>query len=187
MFAIALFLLSTVSTTDELYLYYAMLGGLGGAAIFAPMVANVGFWFHANRGLALGLATAGQAFGQAMVPFASSFIIAAVGWSNAYMALGTTSLVVLLILAVFIRVPEGHEEATRRARAVAQQTQSGEAPLNVWTVVAVLCVATVFVVSPWPHHCCTSRGRMTKRQHLCITAMLAASRTTADSISGFAT
>ena len=144
MFAIALFLLSTVSTTGELYLYYAMLGGLGGAAIFAPMVANVGFWFHANRGLALGLATAGQAFGQAMVPFTSSFIIAAVGWSNAYLALGTASLVVLLILAMFIRVPKGHEEATRRARAVAQQPQSDDAPLNVWTIVAVLSIATVF-------------------------------------------
>jgi len=52
---------------------------LGTAAFFAPLLANVGSWFDHQKGLALGIATAGQALGQGVVSFLAGHLIATSG------------------------------------------------------------------------------------------------------------
>ena len=114
----ALYLLSNVSTPLGLYLLFALLGGFGAGAIFTPLITNVGYWFSKNKGLALGLATAGQAAGQSLVPL-TSFLIAEQGWREAFVTLGLIFGVALLALCVLIRVPPGHAQALARAQAPA--------------------------------------------------------------------
>jgi MFS family permease len=100
-------LLASQSALWQFYLYYCLLGGFGVSALDAPLLANVGNWFDRNKGLALGLATAGRALGQGLVPFVSGLLISASGWREAYTTLGILSLVVLLPLAFFHKEPAG--------------------------------------------------------------------------------
>jgi MFS family permease len=123
----------------QLYLLF-FVGGLFGAGLFAPLIALVGNWFPAGAGLAIGIASAGQAVGQGGIPFATAFLIEAFGWRHAFFVQGVASLVVMTPLALLIREPPP-------ARAVAAPTQR-HGPLAP-TVVVVWLSASVFL-------CCTT-------------------------------
>jgi predicted MFS family arabinose efflux permease len=92
---------------DRLWHFYLLffLAGSFGAALFAPLIALVGSWFPAGAGLAIGLASAGQALGQGGVPFATAFLIEGLGWRGAFLALGFTSLALMVPLALLVRAP----------------------------------------------------------------------------------
>lgn len=66
----------------QFYLLFFLAGFLGAGALFAPLVANVGNWFKINVGLALGIASAGQAVGQGGVPYGAALLISA-QWAGA--------------------------------------------------------------------------------------------------------
>jgi MFS family permease len=143
--AASLYLLSAIKTPMGLYLLFALLGGLGAGAIFTPMITNVGYWFSKNKGLAIGLATAGQAAGQAMVPFSASFLIASHGWRDAFTTLGMVFGVGLLLLSPLIRVPPGHAEAVNKAKnPAATPGDQASSALSPAMIVGWLSIATIF-------------------------------------------
>jgi len=120
----ALLLLATQSALWQFYLYYGLLGGFGSSALDAPLLSNVGNWFSRNKGLALGLALAGRALGQGLVPFSAGLLIASYGWRDAYAILGIICVAGMLPLAFIVRNPPGlaqAKEASRRASAAEQQ------------------------------------------------------------------
>jgi MFS family permease len=92
-------------------------GFLGGGALFAPLIALVGNWFRVGGGLAIGIASAGQAIGQGGVPFGTSFLIASLGWRGAMLTQGIVSLLVLVPLALLLRDPPGQRPAAAGAAA----------------------------------------------------------------------
>ena len=100
---VCLLLTSQVSALWQVYVIFFFAGALGGGALFAPIFATVGNWFPGMAGLAIGIAAAGQAVGQGGVPFISAYLIEALGWRGAMMALGTATLVVLVPLAACMR------------------------------------------------------------------------------------
>ncbi|HEX7928384.1 MAG TPA: MFS transporter [bacterium] len=132
----------------QFYGSYVLLGGFGAAAIFAPMMANVGGWFSKRRGLAIGLTTAGQALAQGGVPYVSALIIAGFGWRSAYAVLGITSLVVLLPLTLLIKQPP---KAAVGAKAGSQEYLMVPAlpSLALLSAAAVFCCITM--ASPLVH------------------------------------
>jgi MFS family permease len=120
----ALLLLATQSALWQFYLYYCLLGGFGSSALDAPLLSNVGNWFNRNKGLALGLALAGRALGQGLVPFGAGLLIASYGWRDAYAILGIICVAGMLPLAFIVRNPPGlaaAKEASRRATVAEQQ------------------------------------------------------------------
>lgn len=92
---------------DRLWQFYLLffLGGIFGAALFAPLIALVGSWFPAGAGLAIGIAAGGQALGQGAVPFLGAVLIESFGWRGAFLALGGISLTVMVPLALLVREP----------------------------------------------------------------------------------
>ena len=146
----SMLLLASQSALWQFYLYYCLLGGFGVSALDAPLLANVGNWFHRNKGLALGLATAGRALGQGFVPFGSGLLISSSGWRDAYTTLGILSLVVLLPLAFFIRNPPGLQEAKEASRKVTASEQDEAYPVPPKLAVAWLSGSGLF--------CCTCMG-----------------------------
>jgi MFS family permease len=146
----ALLLLGTQSSLWQFYLYYTLLGGFGAAALDAPLLANVGNWFDRNKGLALGVALAGRALGQGLVPFTAGLLIAHYGWRSAYAILGIVCVAVMLPLAVFIRNPPGLARAKEAARQASAAEQEARYPVPPRLVVTWLCVAGLF--------CCTCMG-----------------------------
>jgi len=89
----------------QLLLLSFVAGFLGGGALFAPLIALVGNWFRVGAGLAIGIASAGQAIGQGGVPFGTSHLITALGWRGAMLTQGLVSLAVLVPLALLLRDP----------------------------------------------------------------------------------
>jgi MFS family permease len=78
-------------------------GAFGAGALFGPLFALVGAWFRAGAGLAIGLASAGQAIGQGGMPLLDSLLIDALGWRAAFAAVGAGSFVLLVPLTLLVR------------------------------------------------------------------------------------
>jgi MFS family permease len=100
---VSLLLTSQVRALWQVYVIFFFAGALGGGALFAPIFATVGNWFPGMAGLAIGIAAAGQAIGQGGVPLLSAYLIEALGWRGAMMALGIATLAILSPLAARMR------------------------------------------------------------------------------------
>src|SRR3546814_9178914 len=59
---------------------YGALVGVGGSAMFAPLIADVSLWFSGRRGLAIGLAAAGNYFAGTLWPPVLAHFIELSGW-----------------------------------------------------------------------------------------------------------
>jgi MFS family permease len=123
--------------------------GVGGAALFTPLLANLGGWFNRNKGLAMGIATAGQSLGQGLVPYVASLLIAAFGWRMAYNSMGIAVLAVLFPLALLIRNPplRAEPQAGDSAPGLSQGDISSYAQprttLSLVSLAAVFCCITM--------------------------------------------
>ena len=96
----------------QFYMLFFIAGALGGGAFFAPVIALVGGWFRTGAGLAIGIASAGQAVGQGLVPYGSGYLIEAVGWQGALSYLGIMCAVTLLPLSFMMIEPPKSEDAS---------------------------------------------------------------------------
>ncbi|MEO3430827.1 MFS transporter [Pelagibius sp. CAU 1746] len=124
----------------QFYLLFFLAGAFGGGALFAPLIALVGNWFHKGGGLAIGIAAAGQGVGQGGVPFGTAFLIEALGWRGAFMAQGLITLALLLPLALLMRAPP-----QRGAHATGGREDAPPLPLS--TVIPTMSLAVLM--------CCT--------------------------------
>jgi len=128
----------------QLYLLFFMAGMLGGGALSAPLMALVGNWFALGAGLAIGIASAGQALGQGGVPFTGAYLIEAFGWRGAMMTQGLITLAVLLPLGLLLRDPPD----TASQGVLADETPSGlpNTLITAWISAAVIfCCACMAV------------------------------------------
>lgn len=144
---IAFFLLARIDTLAELYLYHALIGLLGFSAITIPLINVLTHWFTVNRGMAVGLATAGGAMGQGLMPFLARNLILWQGWREAYVSLGILYLVVLIPLALLVRNPPSADGASMGLNAVDQEQPNSYA-LPRERLILLLCIAVIF--------CCTT-------------------------------
>lgn len=133
------------SITTELWQFYVLIfvaGFFGAAAISVPIMAAVGSWFPVGAGLAIGIASAGQALGQGGVPFVSSILIGTFGISNALALTGGAMLLLMVPLALILGQPPA---STKSAAANAAKDAGGYQKFS--TFVPVMCFATLL--------CCT--------------------------------
>jgi len=147
---IAFLLLSRLTSTTELYLYHALLGVLGLGAIMAPLNSLVALWMPRRPGLAIGVVSAGGAFGQGVMPFLARHLVLVQDWRHAYVTLGVLSLVIMVPLALLLRNPPRPTPGLGIGTSSAG-LRFGVAPswLIGWLCVAVLfccvCMATPIV------------------------------------------
>ena len=129
----------------QYYLLFFLAGFLGAGSLFAPLIANVGNWFKSGAGLAIGIASAGQAVGQGGVPFGTAILIGKMGIRGTLTAMGVITLVVLIPLAMLIRQPPGKSGAVT---GVSSDQDKSPVPLPPNVVIAWMSLAVVF--------CCTT-------------------------------
>jgi MFS family permease len=144
---IAFGLLAHLTALWQLHLLYALLGGVAGAACFAPLIAITGNWFERRKGLALGITTAGQSLGYAIVPFLARELITTQGWRATYTALAVLCAAVVGAMALLLRDPPGLAAARRAAAApsgAAAAAATPAAPLPSGITVAWLSAAALF-------------------------------------------
>jgi MFS family permease len=128
----------------HLYTLFFIAGALGGGAIAGPIMALVGSWFTRGAGLAIGIASGGQALGQGGMPFTGAFLIEAMGWRGAMAAQGILTLAVLLPLALLLRDPESRDGSA----ALSHETPSGlpNSLITGWISLAVIGCCTCMAV-----------------------------------------
>ena len=84
---------------------YAILVGLGfGATTITVNSALISRWFDRNRGIALGIASAGVSAGQAIVIPLTTVVLVEWGWRQGFLILGSlTAIALTLVVALVVR------------------------------------------------------------------------------------
>ncbi len=96
-------LMSRVTTIWQLYLFYGVIVAAGMSGGFVPMVSTVARWFTKRRGMMTGIIVSGIGLGTMVVPPLANWLISSYEWRTSYIILGFGILVLLVLLAQFLR------------------------------------------------------------------------------------
>jgi MFS family permease len=102
-----LVLASRASTVQEFQFCYGVLVGVGGGAIFAPLMATVTGWFDRHRSLAVSLVSAGMGVAPMTVAPIAAVLVSKYDWRFAQLLIGLTVWVLLLPAAFLVRRAPG--------------------------------------------------------------------------------
>jgi MFS family permease len=86
-------------------LAHGLLGLLGGAATFAPLMADTGLWWNRRRGIAMAVCASGNYIAGTLWPPLAQWGISHYGWRPTYIALGLFCGVGMALLAFLMRQP----------------------------------------------------------------------------------
>ncbi|MGH9805792.1 MAG: MFS transporter, partial [Terriglobia bacterium] len=114
------------SYADSLTLLYigAIVGGIGGGAVYATSVGQAVKWFPDRRGLAVGLTAAGYGAGAVLTVIPIRYVIAHYGYEAAFLWFGIVQGAVVFVLAWFIRAPQPGELAGAPPAKVSMTSRS---------------------------------------------------------------
>ncbi|NNU80904.1 MFS transporter [Halovulum dunhuangense] len=120
--------------------------GLGTAASFGPLIADISHWFLRRRGIAVSIAASGNYLSGAIWPVVLSPLLASQGWRAVFLALAGIAVAGMIPLALMLkrRLPEGASVAADTAAALARSA-SGLSPRALSGLLAIAgigcCVA----------------------------------------------
>lgn len=109
---IGIYCCSIVTKIYQLYIFYGILVGLGGAATgWVNATTTIARWFVKKRGLATGITSTGVGLGSAIfIPFAT-FLVATLGWRLSFQLFGIVTILILVPLGFFtIKSPKVKKE-----------------------------------------------------------------------------
>jgi len=119
------------SIADSLSMLYlgAVIGGIGGGAVYATSVGHAVKWFPDRRGLAVGLTAAGYGAGAALTVIPIRYVIETSGYEAAFFWFGLIQGAVVFVLAWLLRGPEPGEINTTAPKVT--QSARSYTPLEV--------------------------------------------------------
>ncbi len=99
------FVLSALAPSYWIYVaaQAGIIGLLGVATTFGPLVADISLWFKKRRGIAVAVVASGNYLAGAIWPKILTWSIAEYGWRNSYIAIGILILVTMLPLSYLLR------------------------------------------------------------------------------------
>ena len=100
-------LMSTLQTTWQLYLFYVIAVGIGLSSIDVISLSTTTRWFVRHRGVVTGMVKVGTGAGQLSVPLVASLLITNYGWRIAYVIIGVTGMILLILLGQLLRRDPG--------------------------------------------------------------------------------
>ena len=124
LFAGAGWLINSYAETVDMLYVGAVVGGIGGGAVYATSVGHAVKWFPDRRGLAVGLTAAGYGMGSAVSVLPIQYVIAHYGYQAAFFWFAVVQGGVVFVLAWFLRGPEAGEVPQIAAPKVIQSTKS---------------------------------------------------------------
>jgi len=129
----------------QLYLGFgAMIGLLGGAGLFAPLMSNTSRWFDAKRGTALAIVASGQQLAGLFWPQVFRYALDVTTWRTTLFWYGVLVLAVVPPLCVMLR----HRPPVPAVSASHASSKGGRAAASSNLVQAVLCAAIVLCCVP---------------------------------------
>jgi len=116
-------LMSQIGSIWQLYLFYGVIVAIGMSGAFVPMISTVSRWFVKRRGLMTSIVATGVGFGTLIMPPIANQLIFSYGWRNCFIIVGSSALVILLLVAQFLRrdpsqkgqLPYGQGGATQQS------------------------------------------------------------------------
>lgn len=102
---VGMIVLSQLSSLRAMQGVYLTLGFVGFSSLVSPLLSTVALWFDRRAGLALGIASAGGALGQAIVPPVFQALVLGFGWRGACIALGLAYIALVLPAVALVRKP----------------------------------------------------------------------------------
>jgi MFS transporter, OFA family, oxalate/formate antiporter len=135
---------SYAQSLEMLYLG-AVIGGIGGGAVYATSVGQAVKWFPDRRGLAVGLTAAGYGAGTAISVIPITATIASAGYEAAFFWFGLVQGGLVFLLAWLLRGPERDEVAGVGVAKVAQTNRS-YTPLQVLSTPVFWLLYIMFVM-----------------------------------------
>lgn len=124
-------------------LAHALLGFLGGAATFAPLMADTTLWWNRRRGIAVAICASGNYLAGAVWPPLAQWGIAHHGWRPTYLALGLFCGIGMALLS--LRMRQRPPAVVLASAATPGRARPGELPFGLPPAAAqwLLCVAGV--------------------------------------------
>lgn len=101
-------------------LFQGIVIGIGTAATFGPLIADVSHWFRRRRGLAVATAASGNYVGGAIWPLVMQALMEGYGWRTTYIVVGMVCMVGMVPLALLLRRPPPKEDPEATAAALAR-------------------------------------------------------------------
>lgn len=96
-------LMSQISSTWQLYLFYGILIGMGMGGAWIPQMSTIARWFEKRRGLATGMAASGEGVGILIMAPLARWLISAYDWRTSYIVIGIIALALIISAAQFLR------------------------------------------------------------------------------------
>jgi MFS family permease len=100
---------SQITAVWQLYLTFSLMTGLGVSAFYAPLSSTATRWFTRNRGLALGIVSAGMGVGILVMSPLTRWLISLFDWRWAMLILGDLAWLIIIPVALLVR--DSPEEA----------------------------------------------------------------------------
>ncbi|KAF3769374.1 hypothetical protein M406DRAFT_52448 [Cryphonectria parasitica EP155] len=119
-FMIGTFTTSVYKAYWQVFLAQGVCIGIGAGCLFCPTVAILSIWFSKNRGLALGIATAGSATGGLVFPAMARQLIPSIGFPWTIRAMGFVQLVTLIVANLTLK--ESSKGPLRKPGALVEWT-----------------------------------------------------------------
>ncbi|MEM7122966.1 MAG: MFS transporter [Pseudomonadota bacterium] len=134
-----------ISSRWELWaIYGVMIGLLGTAAMFAPLMANITRWFDRNRGMAVGLVASGQSLAGFIWPPIFELGLTEIGWRATYVYYGIATILVMVPLSLVLRrSPPPIDHHTVSGGSAAPGRSATIYRLRPNSLLALLCCAIV--------------------------------------------
>jgi MFS family permease len=82
---------------------YLLIGTLGTAATFVPLLTNISLWFEKHRGIAISICACGNSLAGVVWPTVIESVISAHGWRAAHLTVGIICLVAIPPLVLLLR------------------------------------------------------------------------------------
>jgi OFA family oxalate/formate antiporter-like MFS transporter len=117
-------IISSVAESLSVLYLGAVVGGIGGGAVYATSVGHAVKWFPDRRGLAVGLTAAGYGAGAALTVVPIRYVIDTSGYQAAFFWFGLFQGGMVFVLAWLLRGPEAGEIPSTAAPKVMQSTRS---------------------------------------------------------------
>jgi MFS family permease len=120
-----------------------LVGLLGTAATFAPLVADTSQWFLKRRGIAVAVCMSGNYVAGAIWPPVLQHFIDSVGWRQTYIGTGIFCTAMILPLAFALRRKPPVVDASAQAASASSMVSERPVGLSPTTLQTLLCIAGV--------------------------------------------
>ena len=140
------FILATMTNSLAIVSALHILLGLGAAASFGPLIADVSQWFLRRRGIAVAIAASGNYLAGTVCPTPIAWVMADYDWQGAYLVLGVLILIVVVPGAFLLR--RQIDAASSEHATAAAATKAASIRLSPRTLQILLAIAGI--------GCCTA-------------------------------